>query len=57
MSIVILIEINNMNMKENSLLKTSSCLFVRYNPDSSCFNIGNVICEINNVYIKYVTDC
>ncbi len=46
-----------MNMKENSLLKTSSCLFVRYNPDSSCFNIGNVICEINNVYIKYVTDC
>jgi prophage antirepressor-like protein len=41
--------------REQFIKNKLCCLFVRYNPDSSCFNIGNVICEINNVYIKYVT--
>ena len=42
--------------REHFIKNKLGCVFVRYNPDSPGFNIGNVIHEIVNIYFKYETN-
>ncbi len=41
--------------REQFIKNKLSCIFVRYNPDSPCFNVGNVIHEIGKIYMIYIT--
>ena len=41
--------------REECIKNKLKCVFVRYNPDSSSFDIGDVIHKIMNIYIKHIT--
>ena len=41
--------------REQFIKNKLGCIFVRYNPDSPCFNVGNVIHEIGKIYMIYIT--